>query len=76
VAAIFVIQTEQRGVKVFYIDEKFTMIYVAPGPFAIGTGGHAAMGALLAGASAAKAVAIASQVDAHTGGGIDEVRFG
>ena len=39
-------------------------------PFAIGTGGDVAMGAMLAGASSAKAIKLAAKVDVFTGGTI------
>ncbi len=45
----------------------------APIPFAIGSGGDYAIGAMAAGKTAAEAVAIAATLDVNTGGGIDEI---
>lgn len=56
---------------VAFLDPHFTPVSARP-PFAIGSGSHVAIGAMLAGASPAEAIAIAARVCPDVGGEIVE----
>lgn len=59
-----------RDGSIYMCDEKLYPYKVNTKFAAIGTGSNVALGAMLMGASAAKAVEIAAQIDTHTGGEI------
>lgn len=71
-AEVYVIH---RSGNVYLYESTASPIEMDQGPFAAGSGGPVAHGAMLAGADAYVAVALASTVDIYTGGGIDTLRF-
>lgn len=61
--------------RVWVAEEKLIWAQIPLKKFAIGSGADYALGAMLAGASAAKAVRITAEVDNSTGMGVNTLKF-
>ena len=63
----------KTGAKCFWFEESLTLVPLERRPFAVGSGGPHALGAMDAGADAKRAVQIASNRDSGTGRGVDVI---
>lgn len=71
-AEIEVLLLDKRKAACYHLDQSLVMVE-QEAPFAIGSGAMAAMGAMMMGADAKKAVEIAAKVDSCTGGDVDTI---
>lgn len=62
----------QKGSKVVYTYSHRGMMVPFKAPYAIGSGSHLALGAMMAGATAEQAIKIASKLDLYTGGRVQK----